>query len=54
MEPAIAKDFAKAAVFRDWRSVVDTKRFVTAMIDVFTAAEGDFLAGEVRGFARAR
>ena len=54
MEPAIAKDFAKAAVFRDWRSVVDTKRFVTAMIDAFTVAGGDFLAGEARGFARVR
>ncbi len=40
MEPALATDFAAAAVFNDWRSVVDTKRFVTALYDAFAADGG--------------
>ena len=40
LEPSIAGDFARAAVFRDWRSIVDTKRFVTELHRVFQAQGG--------------
>lgn len=40
MEPSIATDFACAAVFRDWRSVVDTKRFVVDLHKAFAARGG--------------
>ena len=52
LEPAIAKDFAKAVVFKDWRAVVDTYRFVTALTDAFVAAGGTFHRGKVSGFQR--
>jgi D-amino-acid dehydrogenase len=42
IEPEIANDFAKAVVFNDWRSIVDGKRFVTAMTDAFVAGGGSF------------
>jgi D-amino-acid dehydrogenase len=50
LEPAIAKDFAKAVLFKDWRAVVDTYRFVTALTDGFVAGGGTFHRGEVSGF----
>ncbi len=40
MEPSIAGDFARAAVFRDWRSIVDGKRFVIELHKVFTERGG--------------
>jgi D-amino-acid dehydrogenase len=52
LEPAIAKDFAKAILFKDWRAVVDTYRFVTALTDAFVAGGGTFLRGEASGFLR--
>jgi D-amino-acid dehydrogenase len=52
LEPAIAKDFAKAVVFKDWRAVVDTYRFVTALTDAFVSAGGTFHRGAVSGFRR--
>jgi D-amino-acid dehydrogenase len=52
LEPAIAKDFAKAVLFKDWRAVVDTYRFVTALTDAFVAGGGTFHRGEVSGFRR--
>ena len=52
LEPAIAKDFAKAILFKDWRAVVDTYRFVTALTDAFVGAGGTFHRGEVSGFQR--
>lgn len=52
LEPDLAPDFARAAIFRDWRSIVDTKRFVTAMTDTFLAAGGRREQAEVTGFTR--
>lgn len=48
MEPCIAKDFAKALILRDWRSIADSKRFVTALADAFIAAGGNVHTGSVK------
>lgn len=40
MEPSIAGDFACAAVFRDWRSIVDGRRFVIELHKVFSERGG--------------
>ncbi len=45
-EPEIAKDFAKAVVFSDWRSIVDSERFVTAMTDAFVSGGGSITMAE--------
>ena len=52
MEPALAQDFACATVFGDWRSVVDTKRFVIELHRAFTDRGGIILRSEAVGFAR--
>ena len=52
MEPSIAKDFACATVFHDWRSVVDTKRYVLELHKAFSQNDGQVLRGEVVDFAR--
>lgn len=52
MEPSIAKDFACATVFHDWRSVVDTKRYVLELHKAFTQIGGQVLRGEVVDFTR--
>lgn len=52
MEPALARDFACATVFGDWRSVVDTKRFVIELHRAFTDRGGIILRPEAVGFAR--
>ena len=40
MEPSIAGDFACGAVFRDWRSIVDGKRFVIELHKAFVERGG--------------
>ncbi len=50
MEPALAGDFAGAALFNDWRAIVDSYRFVAALCDAFIAGGGCYLRGEVQGF----
>jgi D-amino-acid dehydrogenase len=52
MEPALAKDFAGAAVYRDWRSIVDGRRFVTALSDGFVAKGGTWVRVAAVGFLR--
>ena len=52
MEPSIAKDFAGATVFHDWRSVVDTKRYVLELNKAFRQNGGQVLRGEVVDFTR--
>ncbi|MEH6360024.1 MAG: FAD-binding oxidoreductase [Amylibacter sp.] len=52
MEPSIAKDFACATVFHDWRSVVDTKRYVLELHKAFSQNGGQVLHGEVIDFTR--
>jgi D-amino-acid dehydrogenase len=52
MEPTIAKDFACATVFHDWRSVVDTKRYVLELHKAFNQNGGQVLRGEVVDFTR--
>lgn len=52
MEPSIAGDFACATVFRDWRSVVDTRRFVTELHRVFTERGGSVKRLRATGFLR--
>ncbi|KIC15830.1 NAD(P)/FAD-dependent oxidoreductase [Leisingera sp. ANG-DT] len=52
MEPSIASNFACATVFRDWRSVVDTKRFVTELHRVFTERGGTVKPLRATGFLR--
>ncbi len=52
MEPSIAKDFAAATVFHDWRSVVDTKRYVLELYKAFRQNGGQVLRGEVVDFSR--
>ena len=52
IEPSIADDFACATVFRDWRSVVDTKRFVTELHRVFTERGGTVRPLQAIGFIR--
>ena len=47
LEPALAQDFARAAVFNDWRAVVDTRRFVSAISEAFVANGGSILRDEV-------
>ena len=48
MEPCIANDFAKALILRDWRTIADSKRFVTALADAFVAAGGSIHIGTVK------
>lgn len=48
IEPAIAKDFAKALILKDWRTIADSKRFVTALADAFKAAGGNIHVGSVK------
>ncbi|MEH6457858.1 MAG: FAD-binding oxidoreductase [Cocleimonas sp.] len=48
MEPCIAKDFAKALILKDWRTIADSKRFVTALVDAFIAAGGNIHIGSVK------
>ena len=50
MEPAIAGDFARAVVMRDWRSVVDTKRFVVELHRAFVDRGGQVIALKAVGF----
>lgn len=50
MEPSIAKDFACATVFHDWRSVVDAKRYVLELHKAFTKKGGVVQRGEVVEF----
>ncbi|MBT8433132.1 MAG: FAD-dependent oxidoreductase [Gammaproteobacteria bacterium] len=52
MEPAIAGDFACAVVMRDWRSVVDTKRFVVELHRTFVARGGEVISQKAVGFER--
>lgn len=52
MEPAIAGDFARAVVMRDWRSVVDTKRFVVELHRAFVARGGIVELHKAIGFQR--
>lgn len=52
MEPAIARDFARAVVFGNWRSIVDGAGFVIALIDAFASAGGTVVQAEVNGFNR--
>ena len=52
MEPALAKDFAGAAVFQDWRSVADAKRHVVALHEAFAARGGVVKPQEAIGFVR--
>jgi D-amino-acid dehydrogenase len=47
MEPSIAGDFACAAVFRDWRSIVDGKRFVVELHKAFVERGGSIEHAEV-------
>ena len=47
IEPDLAKDFACAAVFQDWRSVVDTKGLVLALHRAFAAEGGVLVSGKV-------
>ena len=47
MEPDLSKDFAAAAVFQDWRSVVDTKALLRALHSSFAAEGGVVVSGEV-------
>ena len=51
MEPSLAKDFACAAVFHDWRSLVDAKRHVAAMYEAFITHGGIVRPEEAIGFA---
>jgi D-amino-acid dehydrogenase len=50
IEPSIAKDFACATVFHDWRSIVDTKRYVLELHKVFTKKGGLVVRDEVVEF----
>ena len=52
MEPSIAKDFAGATVFHDWRSVVDTKRYVLELYNTFSQNGGQVLRREIVDFTR--
>lgn len=53
IEPAIAADFACAAVMEDWRSITDPKRFVGALHDAFVARGGIVHPMKATGFDRA-
>jgi D-amino-acid dehydrogenase len=50
IEPAIAKDFARAVVMHDWRSVVDTKRFVVELHRAFVTRGGEVVSQKAVGF----
>ncbi|WP_114088636.1 FAD-binding oxidoreductase [Thalassospira profundimaris] len=52
MEPSIAADFARAVVLKDWRSVVDAKRFVAELHRVFVERGGQVRHISAQGFAR--
>ncbi|WP_299627034.1 FAD-binding oxidoreductase [Pelagibius sp.] len=52
LEPALAKDFAAAAVLRDWRSVVDPKRYVVELHKAFAARGGEVRRLKGTGFNR--
>ncbi len=52
MEPALARDFACATVFQDWRSVVDTKRYVLELHKAFRDRGGIIKRVEVIEFTR--
>lgn len=53
LEPALAKDFASAAVFRDWRSIADPKRYVVELQTAFVVRGGEIRRSKGVGFARA-
>ncbi|MEM8497664.1 MAG: FAD-dependent oxidoreductase [Pseudomonadota bacterium] len=50
MEPAIAGDFERAVIMHDWRSVVDTKRFVVELHQAFAARGGTVVSQKAVGF----
>jgi len=52
MEPSLARDFDCAAVFHDWLSVVDTKRYVIELHKAFQENGGTVLRDEVVDFTR--
>ncbi len=52
MEPSIAKNFACASVFHDWRSVVDPKRYILELHKAFRQNRGLVQRGEVVDFTR--
>ncbi|HAI29791.1 MULTISPECIES: NAD(P)/FAD-dependent oxidoreductase [unclassified Thalassospira] len=52
LEPSIASDFAYAVVLKDWRSVVDAKRFVMDLHKVFVERGGKTKRVGAKGFVR--
>ena len=52
IEPAIARNFAKAVVFGNWRSIVDGARFLIDLTKAFANRGGTVMQAEVTGFDR--
>ncbi|MEL6647949.1 MAG: FAD-dependent oxidoreductase [Pseudomonadota bacterium] len=50
MEPAIAPDFKRAAVLKDWSHIADCVRLVHDLTAAFTARGGKMIVGEAQGF----
>lgn len=52
MEPAIAADFAHAAILQDWRHIADCVRLVRELSEAFVARSGKVIAEATVGFER--
>ena len=55
LEPALAHDFKRAVVHRDWRVIADCRRLLTAITDAFRAGgNATVVRGEVVAFQKNR